>query len=101
MPELISIQGLDEAEVLAALVNAAAPVGLGFFAAASRQHPFTVEEARVVLSETRWPDYIAGRPIKTRFSDDGIDVRLYDRDHGEGAGAKVIAALRLQAESHV
>lgn len=39
-------------------------------------------------------DYVHGCPIKSDLSGDELDPSLYDRDQGEGAAERVIAALR-------
>ena len=89
----VSTEGLSSAAVLAALYNAARPLGLGFL-----QYdpvPMSEEEAQKVLDDGSYIDYLWGRPLKTKFDDSGvIDTGLYDRDQGEGAGEAAIKALR-------
>lgn len=109
----INIAGKDKARVLKALVNATGPMGMGRLQDPGRL--MTEKDANKVLygtAESRDPgasktavdgsmftnlprlyvDYVWGRPIKTDFSGDEIDLCLYDRDAGEGAGAKAITA---------
>lgn len=92
---MISIAGLDKAEVLAALYNASRPQGMGFFQAVFRDA--TSEEMRQVIAERgehlRF-DYLQGRVMKVDISDDDLDPRLYDRDNGQGAAARAIKPLR-------
>ena len=50
-----------------------------------------------IMSHLEWGriDYIAGRCIKTDFSDlKHVNTRLYDRDAGEGTFERIIAKLR-------
>ena len=103
---IISIKGLDKAEVLAAFYNASRPMGMGMLQA--RPGEMTKEEAEKVLTQGddvsrmfgRAPtlsfDYLYGRPLKIDLSKDMLDTSLFDRDNGECAGVKVIAALRAK-----
>lgn len=110
----INIAGKCKARVLKALVNATGPLGMGRLQDPGR--PMTVEDAKKVLygeKADRDPgasqvaatlngtftnlkrlslDYVWGRPIKVDFTDDEIDLCLYDRDAGEGAGVRAITA---------
>lgn len=89
---MISITGLDKAEVLAALFNASRPLGLGFLQYDPK--PMTADEARRFLEKSCYFDYLNGRVMKLDLSrDDQIDERLYDRDNGPGAGARAIESL--------
>jgi len=106
---MIDISGLDKAELLAALVNAAEPLGMGKLSAGKGQ--FTADEAKEWIANGQWHDseysrdikrewlyfdYVRGRPIKCDLSGDTLDPRLYDRDQGAGAAARVVASLRGQ-----
>jgi len=89
----IDISGLDKAEVLAALYNAARPQGMGF--AQYTPEPMSFAEAQELLGQTRRFDYVRGRVMKIDFEEgDVLDVGLYDRDNGEGAAHMVINSLR-------
>lgn len=91
----VSIVGLDRAEVLAALYNASRPQGLGFLHYTPT--PMTRDEAASLLPSggSNYFDYLNGRVMKISLqSDVEVETRLYDRDNGEGAGERVIAALR-------
>lgn len=101
----IDITGLDRAEVLAALCNGTCPMGLGALNKLAME-AITPEHAREFLgARIEGPcsvDYVFGRPIKVGFETvDGVDwltcIRLYDRDAGQGAAARVIEALREAA----
>ncbi len=100
----VSIKGLDKADVLCALVNAAKPLGMGFLQ--DNGKPMTKEEAQEWIDKGRGHDmglvsrtalsfdYVKGRPIKSNISGDEFDPWGYDRDQGEGAAEKAIASLR-------
>jgi len=88
----VSIEGLDPAAVLAALYNAARPLGMGFMHYDST--PMDIEEARDALSQSTRIDYLKGRPLKVTVEGDSIETGLYDRDQGAGAGEAAVAALR-------
>jgi hypothetical protein len=93
---LISIAGLDKAEVLAALYNAARPQGLGHLH--STPEPMGADVARMLLEHQDYFDYLGGRVMKVRIRDE-IDPTLYDRDNGAGAMAAAIDALRADKTS--
>lgn len=93
MSNKISMEGLDKAAVLAALYNASKPLGMGFL------HydpiPMTTEQARELFSEDHaYFDYLKGRVMKVDLGGNELDPYLYDRDNGDGAAAKAIAALQ-------
>lgn len=88
----ISLEGLDKAEVLAALYNASKPQGLGFLH--YDPTPMTAEQAKELLKQTTYFDYLAGRVMKIDLSGDTLDPWGYDRDNGTGAVAAVIETLR-------
>lgn len=101
------ITGIDKAELLAALVNAARPIGMGILHAGGG--PMTKTEAQEWIAADRGHDtaslgagkalrfdYVKGRPIKCALGGDELNPILYDRDQGEGAAARVVAALRAR-----
>lgn len=104
---MIDLTGLDKAAVLAALYNGSRPLGMGLFR--SRLGDMSIEEARgylnnpklvpdyVLANEYGCFDYLNGRPLKINISGDTLDPWGYDRDNGEGAAARIIANLRLEA----
>lgn len=91
---MISITGLDKAEVLIALYENARVQGLGIFHASSA--PLTKPEAETLLSQHEGNfDYLRGRVMKVSIDDSGeLEERLYDRDNGAGSAERVISALR-------
>ena len=91
-PTFVPYQGLTPAEALAALYNASKPQGLGFLH--FRPTNMQVEEAQKVLANGAYVDYLNGRVIKCNFGPDGVDVRLFNRDLGPGAGERALRAAR-------
>jgi hypothetical protein len=68
--------------------------------------PMTDDEAKRLIEQHTVPaddldpescyyDYVAGRPLKVDIAGDTADMRLYDRDGGEGMGDFVIHILRI------
>ncbi|MGQ4733401.1 hypothetical protein ACUN3E_37805 [Streptomyces sp. Ju416(a)] len=91
----VDITGIAPAAILAALYNASQQQGLGLLNPHGRA-PMTVETAAHVLAATphRYFDYLNGRVMKVDLNGTRIDLGLYDRDNGDGAGAAVIDSLR-------
>jgi hypothetical protein len=54
-------------------------------------------EARALLREQKRFDYVHGRCMKVDLSGKDLDPYLYDRNNGEGAARRIIAALRGRA----
>ena len=97
MSETISLEGLDKAEVLAALYNASKPLGMGFMHYDSSQ--MTKEEAQECIEKFGpYFDYLKGRVMKIDLSSDDLQVGLYDRDNGQGAAKRVVDLLRETGE---
>ncbi len=94
----MKIEGLNKAEVLAALYNNAQVQGMGFLQADNKQ--MTTEEAKTILDESddKYFDYLKGRVMKIRIAGDEIDTRLYNRDNGDGAAERVIGKLQPSVE---
>ena len=99
------LTGKNKARALKALVNATRPLGMGMLQ--DRGRPMTEQDAEEVFGVTgddksrifgdnQKPDrrmdvdYVWGRPIKINFNKSTIDLRLYDRDAGEGAGKRAL-----------
>lgn len=91
----IDIKGIDKAELLAALYNEARPMGMGWLQASAAA--MTVEQARELLSQQSYFDYVHGRPLKVDLSGDSLFGGLYDRDQGRGHAAEVVERLRRKA----
>jgi len=88
----INIEGLDKAEVLASLYNSSKPLGLGILH--FKNEDMGVKEAKELLQENTYFDYLHGRVMKVDLKGTDIRVGMYDRDNGEGAFASVISSLR-------
>lgn len=102
---IVSIKGLNKADVLAALYNASKPQGAGFMD--FDPHLMAREEAAELLSQEAeglqlpyrlYFDYVKGRVMKIEFgfgdaNSDVLTTRLYDRDNGPGAAARAIEDL--------
>jgi len=94
---MVNISDLDKAAVLAALYNAARPQGMGFYQ--YDPTPMTIEQARELLAQSKYFDYLYGRVMKVDLSsDDEFDSRWFDRDNGESVAARVIDYLRETAQ---
>lgn len=103
----IDISGLDKADVLAALYNAAGCFGMG--AMQFVPGDMTREDALNAIGggddlarnfpdlprrkQELYFDYLKGRVMKVDLSGDVLDSRLYDRDNGDGAAARALAPL--------
>lgn len=86
---MVNIQG-QKAKVLAALYNASKPQGMGYLHFESND--MTEAQAASLLLDQQYFDYLKGRIIKVDLSGDSFDPFLYDRDNGEGAAARAVAA---------
>lgn len=93
----ISLEGLNKADVLAALYNASRPQGLGFVQ--YDPTPMSSEQAQAILDggQTGF-DYLAGRVMKVDLSGDELETGSYDRDNGAGQAQNVIDELRHSAD---
>ncbi len=99
----MSIAGLLKPAVLAALVNAGHPVGMGSMDPNASQIITEAEAAEILNGGTfatpytgqpMHVDWLYGRPIHVDLSQDTIKVDQYDNSFGEGAAAAAIAHLR-------
>lgn len=90
----MDITGLSKARILRALynhTNLIAPMAI--FTGQSRSENMSVEEAQRIIDDrgsNLYFDYLHGRMIKTDIAPNVLDLRLYDRDNGQGAGETVI-----------
>lgn len=94
----MNIEGLDKAEVLAALYNGSRQQGMGFLQTRGAEG-MTVEQAREELAKNEYGyfDYLHGRVMKISLLGDELDTWLYNRDNGRGAAEEIIGALRSNA----
>lgn len=95
---VIDIKGLDKAEVLVALFNASKQQGMGYLNTAGYD-PMTLEDARKIIEENpnTYFDYLRGRVMKVKLSEDTFSAKLYDRDNGKGAAARALEPLFIAA----
>lgn len=99
MSDAISLEGLDKAEVFAALYNGARAQGLGFLQ--YKAEAMTAEQARNRFgSGFGYFDYVDGRVMKVDLSGNELDPWLYDRDNGHGAAERIINALRVTGDTN-
>lgn len=97
---MVSIKGIDKAEVLRALYNASQPLGMGILHFTPQD--MTKEEAAKILKEVgdRSPsmvyfDYLQGRVMKVNLTgDEEFEEWLYDRDNGKGAAQRAIDSIK-------
>ena len=93
---MVNIKGLDKAEVLLELYNNSHQQGLGMLQPAKK---LTIEDARNLLEETTYFDYLFGKVMKVDLSsDEEFEERLYDLDNGEGKAQSVIDRIRKRNE---
>jgi hypothetical protein len=89
---MISIKGLDKAEVLKVLYDNSIVQGMGFLQATGE--PLPVDEARELLKHQTYFDYLHGKIMKVDLRSDEFEEWLYDRDNGTGAAASAINKIR-------
>lgn len=94
---MISIKGLNKAEVLKELYNNSKVQGLGFLQATGKE--MTTQEAQDLLKQTTYFNYLHGKVMKVDLSsDEEFEERLYDRDNGIGKAEGVINNLKRKEE---
>lgn len=96
----VDIRAADRTEVFRRLHNGAMNCGPDFpitLAALQAQLPaMTVEQAQVVMAargKDLYFDYVNGRSMKVDLGGDVVDLWLYDRDCGRGAGRRALEGL--------
>ena len=90
---MIDITGLDKAEVLKVLFDNSKQQGLGFMDATGAM-PLEIKEARKLVNNQIYFDYLRGRVMKVDISKNDFNPRLFDRDNGEGAAERAINKIR-------
>lgn len=85
----MDIKGMDKAEILAKLYNGSKPQGMGFLQASPED--MSIEQARELLKDQTYFDYLHGRVMKIDLSTDDLRTNLYNRDIGEGAAERILA----------
>lgn len=87
----VNIAGLDKVVVLQRLYERAQAQGIGILRA--RNEPMSYGEAKYLLEERTYFDYLHGRVMKIDIKGDELSPWGYDRDNGRGAVAEVIAQM--------
>ncbi len=114
MTKMVNIQGLNKADVLAALYNHTRPGGMGLLQAANGPNVMDRAYAEHLLangqaatgdypagfSRDAYFDYVHGRCLKIDLSSDKeFSPRGFDRDNGgEGTAQKIVDRLRETGE---
>ncbi len=88
---MIDLTKYDKAEVLAALFNYSKAQGI--LPLNPNPVSMTREEARELLKDTQYFDYLKGRVMKVDLSGDKLDPCLYDYDNGDGAVGRVLLSV--------
>jgi hypothetical protein len=89
----IDISKIDKAEVLLTLYNNSQPLGLGFLQYEDRK--MTLSEAKELLQNQTYFDYLKGRVMKIDLGENILKTWLYDRDNGENAAYNVLKNANL------
>lgn len=79
-------------KVLIALYDGSKVQGMGIFQAKSGS--LSEAEAKSLLEEQTYFDYLHGKVMKVDLSGNELDPRLYDRDNGQGKAAQLIKAIK-------
>jgi hypothetical protein len=58
----------------------------------------TIVEAKELISQRTYFDYLKGRVMKVNLKGDILDATWYDRDIGNGAAKAIVDALRVGHE---
>ena len=85
----MDISNLSKPKVLAALFNAAKPLGLGFMHY-KPEHFMDEVEAAALLEKQTFFDYHEGRLMKVELDTDVLRTSGYNRDNGENSAENAI-----------
>lgn len=88
----MSIVGVNKIELLRELWTAQKPASFFSYYPEAKVPKFDDAEAAEAIKA--YIDYFQGRCIKTDISRDTASARMYDRDAGQGAFAKAVAAAK-------
>lgn len=91
----MNIENLSKPKILAALFNAANPLGLGFLHYRP-EHIMDENEANELLKNQTWFDYLEGRIMKIKLTSETTELNtaLYNRNNGENAAENAIATIQ-------
>lgn len=81
----------NRAKVLAALYNNSKPQGMGFLH--FDPELMEEEEARELLKQYTYFDYLKGRVMKVDLGGATLDPWGYDRDNGDGAAERALRGI--------
>ncbi len=95
----MNISNLSKPKVLAALFNAAKPLGMGFIHY-NPAHIMDEAEAEKLLTQGTYFDYLEGRVMKVDLSKDDLYTALYNRDNGDNAAENAIVAALFPISIH-
>jgi hypothetical protein len=87
----VLIKNLDKAMVLMALYNASKMQGASFIG--GNGSPMDKEQAEKLIKKDTDFDYLNGKVMKVNLGGDILELWLYDRDNGEGAGLRAIQGV--------
>lgn len=88
---MVNIKGMDKAKVLKALYDNSHVQGLGFLSA---MDSFSEEDAKELLENQTYFDYLYGRIMKVDLSENEFEEWLYDRDNGAGAAQRAVDSIK-------
>jgi hypothetical protein len=93
--ETCTIVGLNKADVLRALLEAAP--GSCFWPGAKKEIPHNDELHRILEIESYNIDYLGGKPLKVNLKGNAFDTYLYNQYNGAGLAQRAIELLRKKA----
>ena len=96
----MDISQLSKPKVLAALFNAAKPLGMGILHY-KRDHIMDETEAAQLLENQTYFDYHEGRVMKVDLSENELRTSSYNRDNGENAAENAIIGALFPIEVKV
>lgn len=95
----MDISNLSKPKVLAALFNAAKPLGMGIMHF-KPEHVMDEKEAAELLAERTYFDYHEGRLMKVNLEPDTLNTWGYNRDNGENAAENAIISALFPISVH-
>ena len=89
----VDISGLDKKVLLRGLFEKAKTQGMGRLHYVENDQ-LSDEEVEGILKSGGYVDYLHGRVMKVKISDETLDTTWYNRDNGVDAAEKVIEMMR-------
>jgi hypothetical protein len=93
---VISIAGINKAEFLMRLFNAAKPKGTNGIILYTDALPMALSEATEILKKSNVFDYLKGRRLQVDLSTDNFDPTLYEVEVGNGSVWQIIQSIQHQ-----